>query len=136
MFSHSTKAQLINPRKVYAIDLGLVNAVSTTLTENLGRKLENLIFLHLRRKYTELYYFDEKGECDFVAMKNDNVVELVQVCYELTPDNLKRELNGILQAMKFFNFNKATIVTYSNSDFIKENAYEIAVVPAYKYLLL
>ncbi len=135
MFRHSAKAQLINPRKVYAIDLGLVNVISTAMTEDLGRKLENLIFLHLRRKYTELYYFDEKGECDFVAMKNGSVVELVQVCYELTPDNLKREKNGLLQAMRFFNLHKATIVTFSNTDFIKEDAYEIEVIPAYKYLL-
>src|SRR5674476_1419848 len=95
MFSHSTKAQLINPRKIYAIDLGLVNAISNTMTEDVGRKLENLIFLHLRQKYTELYYFDDKGECDFVAMKHGSVIELVQVCYELNPDNLKRELNGL-----------------------------------------
>lgn len=136
MFSYSTKAQLINPRKVYAIDLGLVTAISSTMTEDLGRKLENLIFLYLRRKYTELYYFDEKGECDFVAMKNGIAVELVQVCYELTPDNLKRELNGLLKAMRFFNLEKAILVTFSNSDLIKEDTYEIEVIPAFKYLLV
>jgi predicted AAA+ superfamily ATPase len=135
MYSHSTKAQMINPRKVYAIDLGLVNVVSNTMTEDLGRKLENLVFLYLRRKYMELYYFDEKGECDFVAMKNDSVTELIQVCYELTPDNLKRELNGLLLAMRFFNLQKATIVTFSNTDFLKEEVYEIEVVPAYKFLM-
>ncbi len=133
-FSYSSKAQLINPRKVYAIDLGMVNVISNSITEDLGRKLENLIFLHLRRKYTELFYFDDKGECDFVAMQNSQVVELVQVCYELTPDNLKKEKNGLLQAMRFFNLFKATIVTFSNSDSIKEDQYEIMVVPAYQYL--
>ncbi len=136
MFSYSTKAQLINPRKVYAIDLGLVDVISNTLTEDVGRKLENLIFLHLRRKYTELYYFDEKGECDFVAMKHGAVAEIVQVCYELTPDNLKRELNGLLKAMRFFNQFKATIVTFANSDFIEEDGCKIEVIPAYKYLLI
>lgn len=136
MYSHSTKAQLINPRKVYAIDLGLVEVVSNTMTEDSGRKLENLIFLHLRRKYKELYYFAEKGECDFVVMKHGMVLQLVQVCYELTSDNLKRELKGLLQAMRFFNQHKATIVTFNNSDIIIEDTYEITVVPAYKYLLL
>jgi predicted AAA+ superfamily ATPase len=136
MFSHSTKAQLINPRKVYAIDLGLIDVISNTMTEDVGRKLENLIFLHLRRKYTELYYFDEKGECDFVTMKHGTVAELVQVCYELTPDNLKRELNGLLQAMRFFNQRKATIVTLANTDFIEKDGFEIEVIPAYKYLLI
>ena len=135
MYSHSIKAQLINPRKIYVIDLGLVNAISNTMTEDTGRKLENLIFLHLRRKYTELYYFDEKGECDFVAMKNGNVKEILQVCYELTSDNLKHELNGLLLAMRFFNMQKATIVTFNNTDFIKKDNFEIEVIPAWKWLL-
>lgn len=134
MFSYSTKAQLINPRKVYAIDLGLVEVVSNTMTEDVGRKLENLVFLHLRRNYKELYYFHDKNECDFVAMKHGAVDEIVQVCYELTPDNLKREMNGLLQAMRFFKKQKATIVTLNNTDFIKVDNFEIEVIPAYKYL--
>ncbi len=136
MYSHSTKAQLINPRKVYTIDPGLIDVVSNTMTGDVGRKLENLIFLHLRRKYTELYYFAEKGECDFVVMKHSTVVELVQVSYELTPDNLKRELNGLLEAMRFFNQHKATIVTFADTDFIETDGFEITVIPAYKYLLI
>jgi len=135
MFSHSVKAQLINPRKVYAIDLGLADVISNTMTEDAGRKLENLIFLHLRSKYIELYYFDDKGECDFVAMKRGVVKELVQVCYELTPDNLNRELNGLLTAMRFFKKHEATIVTFDNSDFIEKDGFKIVVIPAYKYLL-
>ena len=135
MFSHSTKAQLINPRKVYAIDLGLVNVVSLVLTEDAGRKLENLVFLHLRKKYTELYYFDEKGECDFVAMNNGQVMELVQVCYELTADNLQRELNGLLAAIQFFGQQKATIVTFTGVDHIVKEGFTIEVVPAYQFLI-
>ena len=135
IFSYSNKAQLINPRKVYAIDLGLVDAVSNAMTEDAGRKLENLIFLHLRRKYTELYYFDDKGECGFIAMKQGVVKEIIQVCYELNPDNLKRELNGLLEAMKFFKQERATIVTFSDSDLIEEDGFKIDVIPAYKYLV-
>jgi hypothetical protein len=134
-FSHSTKAQLINPRKVYAVDLGLVSVISNTMTEDVGRKLENLVFLHLRRKYTDLYYFDEKGECDFVVMKNGAVIKLVQVCYELTSDNLKREVNGLMQAMRFFKQQKGIIVTIANNDHIEEDGLEIEVVAAHHYLL-
>ena len=135
MYSHSTKAQLINPRKVYAIDLGLVDIISNTMTDDVGRKLENLIFLHLRSSYSELYYFDDKGECDFVVMKNGVVKELVQVCYELTQDNLKRETNGLIQALKFFKLKKGKIITFANSDFIKIDNFEIEVLPAYQYLM-
>ena len=134
MFSYSTKAQLINPRKIYAIDLGLVDVISNVITEDAGRKLENLIFLDLRRKYTELYYFDDKGECDFIAMKQGTVTEIIQVCYELNPDNLKRELNGLLKAMKFFKQEKGSIVTFADSDYIEAEGCKIEVIPAYKYL--
>jgi predicted AAA+ superfamily ATPase len=134
IFSHSAKAQMINPRKVYAIDPGLIDVISNSRTEDAGRKLENLIYLHLRRKYSELYYFDEKGECDFAAMKHGTVAELVQVCYELTPDNLGRELNGLLQAMRFFHQSRGTIVTFANTDFIKQNGFEIEVIPAFRYM--
>jgi hypothetical protein len=134
MFSHSTKAQMINPRKVYAIDLGLVNVISNNQTDDLGLKLENLIFLHLRRKYDEIYYFDDKGECDFIAFQKGKVVEIIQVCYQLTPDNMKREINGLVKAMQFFNIKKATIVTYSNADQMQVDDCEIQVTPAFEYL--
>ena len=134
MYSHSTKAQLINPRKVYAIDPGMIDAVSAMLTEDHGRKLENLIFLHLRRTYKELYYFDEKGECDFVAIKN-GAIALVQVCFELTTDNLNRELSGLIKAMKFFNVSRASIVTFNDTDYIEESGFRVDVLPAYKFLL-
>ena len=134
MYSHSTKAQLINPRKVYAIDPGKIDAVSAMLTEDHGRKLENLIFLHLRRTYKELYYFDEKGECDFVAIKN-GAIALVQVCFELTTDNLNRELSGLIKAMKFFNVSRASIVTFNDTDYIEESGFRVDVLPAYKFLL-
>ncbi len=134
-FSYSTKAQLINSRKVYAIDLAIIDAISNSVSDDYGRKLENLIFLHLRRKYKELYYFDEKGECDFVAFKQGVVCELIQVCYELTPDNIKRELNGLIKAMNFFKMKKGKIITFSNSDLITENDLIIEVIPAYSYLL-
>jgi predicted AAA+ superfamily ATPase len=64
---------------VYAIDNGLIQANSISFTENNGNKFENLVFLHLRRKCSEIYYFDEKGECDFVVFKQGKLIELIQV---------------------------------------------------------
>ncbi|MHC1707861.1 MAG: ATP-binding protein [Bacteroidales bacterium] len=133
-FSHSVRTQIINPRKVYSIDPGLTRAVSGTLTEDAGRNLENLVFLHLRRKYSELYYYEDKGECDFVAIKNGKPAELLQVCYELTPDNLDREVNSLLSAMKFFNQKKGSIITYNTTDRIEKEGYTITLLPAYVYL--
>jgi hypothetical protein len=135
MFSYSSKAQLINPRKVYAIDSGLVQVMSISKTEDKGRKLENLVYLHLRSKYKELYYYNRQGECDFVAFKNGTVIELIQVCYELNPDNIDREVDGLIEAMKFFDFEKALIVTFAKSDEIEKDGHKIMVTPAYEFLL-
>jgi len=134
MFCISTKAQLINPRKVYAIDLGMVKSVSTNLTEDLGRKLENMIFLNLRIKYKEIFYFDMQGECDFICLKNNKVVECIQVCYELNPDNLDREIIGLTKALKNFNLTKGKIITLNQRDSFEKNGLQIEVIPANEYL--
>lgn len=135
MYSHSTKAQLINPKKVYVIDTGLLNVVSTRLTKDTGRKLENLVYLHLRRSYTELYYFDDdKSECDFIAFQKGKVKSIVQVCHELTPETMDRELNGLKRAMLFFGQKTGTIVTHSQADRVRENGVDITIIPAYDYL--
>jgi len=136
MYSHSTKAQLINPRKVYAIDLGMVNSISTKPTKDKGQKFENLIFLHLRQYYKEIYYLDHKGkgECDFIAFNHGNIEQIVQVCYELTPDNTEREIKGLTEAMRFFNHHQGTIVTLSQKDKITHNGVDIEVMPAHVFL--
>jgi uncharacterized protein len=135
VYSYSVKAQIINPRKVYSVDLGMVDSISLKSTDDHGRKLENLIFLHLRRLNRELYYFDNKSsECDFVVMKNGKPKQLIQVCYELSSDNLDREIKGLTESMRFFNLKKSMIVTLKNSDKIKKDGNTIDVLPAHELL--
>lgn len=134
MYCNSVRAQLINPRKVYAVDPGLANVISNPMAEDQGRKLENLVFLHLRRKYKELYYFDDKGHCDFVAMKRGDAAELVQVCADLSHDDLERKMKGLFQAMRFFKQQEAKIITFDNNDFFEKDGYTIELMPAHEYL--
>lgn len=133
-FSYSNRAQLVNPRKIYVIDNGLVNAATASLSSNLGRKLENVIYWHLRQQTNELFYFNEKNsECDFVVFKNNKLISLIQVCYELNHENTRREVNGLLSAMDFFNVTEGTIVTLNQNDLIIDKDKKIKVVPAYTY---
>ncbi len=133
-FSFSLRKQLVNPRKVYAIDTGLISANSASFTEDLGRKFENLIFLHLRRKNKEIYYFSEKHECDFVVSEMGAVSEVVQVCFDLNQDNMDRELSGLFEALEFFNLKSGTIVTLNQNDHFVKNGLTASIVPGYKYL--
>lgn len=130
VFSHSPKVQLVTPRKVYAIDTGLADVIGTSFSDNYGRKLENAVFLCLRRKYKEIYYFnDKKNECDFVVVENGRVSEVIQVCYELTHDNQNREFKGINAAIDALKPLKANIITFNQSDSYLYNQLLVEITP-------
>ncbi len=134
-FSHSTRKQLVNPRKVYVVDPGIVQANSGSLQEDLGRKLENLVYLALRRQHQTLFYYAEKNECDFVVMEQNRCEALVQVCYEVTPDNQDREVKGLLEAMAHFGLKNGTIVTFNQTDRLVYDDQNIDLVAAKDWLL-
>lgn len=133
-FSYSARKQLVNPRKVYAIDTGLVGALSGSFSEDTGRKFENLVYLHLRRKYKDIFYFSEKGECDFIVFDKGKLSEIVQVCSELNQDNLDRELNGLYEALDFFKAKTGKIVTLNQTDHFKKGNKTAQVIPAYLFM--
>ena len=134
-FSYSLRKQMVNPRKVYAIDTGMISVNSGSFTDDNGRKLENLVYLHLRRRSREIYYFAEKGECDFVVFSNGVVREVVQVCFDLNPDNLDRELNGVVEALTLFNLGKGKIITIDQKDRYEKEGHIIEVIPCHEFLL-
>lgn len=133
-FSYSLKAQARNPKKIYAIDTGLIHAVSATFTENLGHRLENLVYLYLRRKHEALYYFKEKGECDFIAFSKGKAQKAIQVCSKIDDVNFDREYNGLLEAMNAFKLSEGTIVTLSQTDHFENDGHLIKLIPAHEYL--
>lgn len=115
-FDYSIKGQITRPRKIYSIDTGLVNSSAFRFSENLGRYLENIVFLELKRQsgpHREFYYYSDKKECDFVIKENLDVIGLIQVSVEINDDNEKREFSGLLEAMKKFDLNEGLIVTLS-----------------------
>jgi predicted AAA+ superfamily ATPase len=132
-FSYSVRKQIVNPRKVYAIDTGLVTVNSKSFTSDYGPLFENLIYLFLRRRFKEINYFSEKGECDFIAFRNGKPMEILQVCYELTPDNLDRELNGLFEALAFFDIKKGHIVTFNQTDRFERDGKIAEVVSCHNY---
>lgn len=113
----------------------MVSANSRSFSEDQGRKFENMVFLHFRRKYQEIYYFFEVQECDFVVCDRSGLIELVQACVELNSDNQNRELGGLWEAMKFFDKKEALMVTIAQEDEFQEEERKIFVIPFYKLML-
>ncbi|SFT69062.1 hypothetical protein SAMN04489724_1629 [Algoriphagus locisalis] len=132
MYSPSIRKQLANPKKAYCVDPALASANSLSFSKDLGRRLENFVYLHLRRSFQTIHYFKAKNsECDFLVKWNEEVIGAVQVCWELTPDNLQRELQGLKEAMKETELSSGYIITYNQEDQFEE----ITVTPAWKWFL-
>lgn len=128
-FSYSVRSQMVSPKKIYAIDTGLAYSLSAHSMTNEGHLLENLVFIALRRRYTQIYYFDGKGECDFVVTNHGAPLHLIQVCVELTPDNLQREIAGLEEAMRELFIKKGFIITENQNDCFETKAGIIHVLP-------
>ncbi|MFH0758835.1 MAG: ATP-binding protein [Bacteroidota bacterium] len=134
-FDYSMKAQSRNPKKVYASDLGIFHQIKTTFTEDYGRQLENAVFLYLRRKHKEIFYFKKSGECDFVVMNKGKAMGCFQVCYRIDDLNMKRELEGLKSALGYFSMNEGVIVTQNQSDQFEDDGSIIKVIPAWKFMV-
>lgn len=134
-YAESVAAQTVNDKKLYCIDNGLVDSVSFRFSENTGRMLENTVYLFLRNSGRDIYYYSGKGECDFVILDRQNVSELIQVTAFLDKDNFEREVNGLREAMTYFNLKNGFIITLDKEDIITENENTIQVLPAWKWML-
>jgi hypothetical protein len=134
-FSYSFKQQQINPKKVYSIDNGFSSNNSASFSKDAGKMLENLVFLALRKKHKNIFYFREKRECDFVIKEKEKITKAIQVCYDLNEETKDREINGMLEALKEFNLNQGLILTYKQNDEFKIEDKTIKVLPVWKWLL-
>lgn len=134
-FDYSHRKQIVNPKKVYAIDTGLVNVNSASFTDDSGRQLENMVYLHLRRRYKNIFYFSAKGECDFIVSDKGNIQTVIHVCYHLNADNLDRELNGMTEALGYFKLDEGLLITHAQRDLFEKDGKKIVVLPAHEYLM-
>jgi len=145
VFDRSLRVREANPRKVYAIDPGLAFAVSPAGVANLGARLENTVYLELRRRLrgtrdgTISYYSTADGnEVDFVVgdPETGQATQLLQVCVDMSrPETRERELRALVAAMKETGVGESTIVTMHASEQIAVEGGVIHVVPAWAWML-
>ncbi len=134
-FDYSIRKQTQNPRKVYCIDNGFISTLGFRTSENKGKMLENLVAIELKRRGREIFYFQEKGECDFVIKEGTKITQAIQVCYDLTDENKEREFNGLLEALDKFKLKEGLILTYNQDDHFELKGKSIKVIPLWKWLL-
>ncbi len=101
--SASERRRMVNPRKVYPIDPGLIPVFDRSGKANLGHALETCVLLDLERRGAEISYVrTESGfEVDFLARYPDGKEELIQVCADLDVPNVReREARALTEAAR------------------------------------
>ena len=131
IFSYSLKKQQVNPRKVYCIDNGLRNAVSFMFSKDEGRLAENLVFLELKRRNKEPYYWKNKGEVDFVIKDRDSSLTAINVSY--TDDIDERETKALLEFADEFSPNVKELILLTKD--LEKTEGRIKIIPLWKWLM-
>lgn len=139
---YNNKLKLMNkaPRKVYVVDNGFVTAKAFSQSENLGRLLENQLFVELLGRGYDvnktLFYYRSRNdkEVDFVLRKATHIEQLVQVCYDMSsPKTEKREVESLIECGEELKCSNLTIVTKDDERTIEKNGFTINVVPINKF---
>lgn len=135
LYDYSQKKQLRNPQKIYVLDIGIYHQNKIAFSSNEGHILENIVYLQLRRLGKKVFYFQGKGECDFIATDRGMPNELYQVCTEINSLNIDREVNGLFEAMTYFNKTEAYIITQNQTDSFKKDNLSIKAIPVWQWII-
>ena len=139
LFDYSIKRQIYNPSKIYIIDTALGNSISFKFSENIGHIYENLVFLELKRRNKEIYYWKSKKgkEVDFLTKKGLNIEEAIQVSYNLNDKKtLDREIESLLIAKDEFKIEHLSIITEDEEMEKEIEGVKIKIIPLWKWLLI
>ncbi len=135
-YSHSLKKQIQHNKKCYMIDPALIRTIGFRISEDKGRLLENIVFLHLKMQGQEIYFHKNQKECDFVVRKNNQISQAIQVTLTLSHEDVrKREIDGLIEAMNAYELTEGLIITENEEDHLKIEGYQIKIIPLWKWLL-
>jgi predicted AAA+ superfamily ATPase len=135
-FDYSLKKQFANRKKIYCIDNGILSHITFKFSEDYGRYLENVVLVELLRRNLDVYFHMGKKECDFVIKEGTEITQLIQVTRSLQDKHTeKRELEGILEAMKSYDLSEGLILTEDEEKTLTVSSCKIFVLPVWKWLL-
>jgi predicted AAA+ superfamily ATPase len=134
-FDFSVKKQLGSPRKIYVVDTAFSMLGGFSLSPDKGRFLENVVFIELKRRGGEVYYYSGTRECDFILKCRRRMTGAIQVCHELNEGNREREYEGLLEAMEEFGVTEGLILTSDQEESRESGGRVIRIRPVWKWLL-
>jgi predicted AAA+ superfamily ATPase len=136
VYRNSIKAEQRNPKKIYAVDNGFKKIYDYAIGEDKSKLYENAVFLHLRRRSSEIYYYKGVQEVDFYV-RIDGEEQLINVCYQLdNPKTREQEIDGLLEAMDYFALTKGVIVTAEKKETLQLGHKTVHILPLHEWLLV
>jgi len=144
VFSFKVKNQMMQPKKIYVVDTGFINAVASQFSPNYGKIMENIVLTELlRNKDSEeiFFYSDSQGkEVDFVIKKGTKVEKLIQGCFDIEDVNTRnREIRSTIMASQKLKCGNILVLTddYENEEIVKWQNIErkFKFLPLWKWLL-
>lgn len=140
-YSPKSVQRIKSPRKIYAVDNGFISAKAVQHSPDKGKLMENLVFTELLKRGAkanrDLFYYKTRNdrEVDFVMKKGVDVVELIQVCYDVTNKDVeKREIKALLEAEGELSGGALTMVTWNEKREIKRDGKTIRFIPLLEWL--
>lgn len=137
-FSFKLKEQMKSPKKIYSYDTGMAKSVKFAVTHDTGKFMENIVAIELLRRGIEPYaYRTANGkEVDFVTRKGNDIVELIQVFYDISDyTTKKRELSAIIRAAEESKCDHLTVITWDHAGEEVLNGKQISFLPLWRWLL-
>ncbi len=138
MESTSERQRMVNPRKAYPVDPGLIPLFDRSGRSNRGHALETAVLIELeRRRYEVTYVRTPSGyEVDFLARDAEGKEELIQVCADASdPDTADRELRALQEAGVQHPRAKTRLLTLTRDGAPAGAAADVLVQPAYEWML-
>jgi hypothetical protein len=140
-YSPKSIERIKSPRKIYVVDNGFINAKAVQHSPNSGKLMENLVFMELVKRGNqpnrELFYYKTRNdrEIDFVLKKGYEVVELMQVSYDSTGQDVEdRETKALIEAGEELNIEKLTVLTWNEKREVKKDGKIVRFIPLWEWL--
>lgn len=136
-YDPSVKKQMMSPKKIYFVDNAIIKRIGFNATENNGVFLENLVFIELKRRGWDVYYYADKKECDFIVRKGLHISDAYQVTLKMdSPQTCEREIAGVREAMQAYSLSKGYILTFEGKETINfDDGTIVEVVPVWEWIL-
>ena len=139
LHSYSKNQRNANPKKIYAVDTGLITTYSWRHKINQGALFENAVFGELIRRFKQINYYKTKSgkEVDFICTSIDQKIFLYQVSAEIDhPKTFARETEALIEAMKELKIKQSCLITLHHKERVIKKEGLIEIKPAYEWFLL